>query len=258
MSNPEGTPVWYELITTDLDAAQDFYARVVGWNITRGDFEGMDYRIATTAEGAPVAGLMKRPDGMPPDPAWFHYLATADVDATVRAIEKAGGALRMPATDIPTVGRIAMLADPQGAGFYVMRGESDEPSRAFLEAGEARPGHAVWNELSSPDPEASIAFYAERFGWRQEGAMPMGDLGDYRFIHSGTMRLGAVMGRVPDQRDGWSFYFMVEDIDAAIRRSDEAGGRVVKGPDEIPGGGFSLIALDPQGGQFGLVGDRRK
>ena len=257
MTNSAGTPIWYELLTPDPDAAQAFYADVVGWTIARGDYPGMDYRIISAPDGTRIAGLMKQPDGMKAGPTWLNYIAVEDVDAAAASVEKAGGAVHMPATTLDGVGRMAMVADPQGAAFYVMRGESDQESHSFQQGDKATPGHAVWNELSAKDPEAALAFYAEQFGWRQEGAMPMGDLGDYRFLYSGPTNLGAVMGDVPCGRPGWQFYFMVPDIDVAHQRLTSAGGKPIQGPDQIPGGSYSLVCEDPQGARFGMVGPRK-
>jgi predicted enzyme related to lactoylglutathione lyase len=252
--------VWYELLADDIDAAQAFYTEVIGWTIidenpAPADDPGFDYRLLAAANGDAVAGLMQRPAGMPA--AWNGYIGVDDVDAAVAAVETAGGAARMPAVTMLGVGRMALLADPAGTSFYVMAGVG-EPSRAFQGPDGATPGHMVWNELSARDPDAAIDFYAGRFGWRQEGAMPMGALGDYRFIHDDTSVIGAVMGEVPGGRIGWLFYTQVDDIDAALARVGAAGGRGLQGPDPIPGGSFSLVAEDPWGSRFGLVGPRRE
>lgn len=254
MSDAHGCFIWYELLASDADAAQRFYGDVVGWSVEDSGQQGADYRLFKAPDGAPVGGLMTRPEGMPGGPLWLGYVAVDDVDAAVSAVEEKGGALRMPAIDIPDVGRLAMVADPQGAPLYVMRGTSAEPSRAFVQGDRATPGHAVWNELTAPDPDAAIDFYAGTFGWRREGSMPMGELGEYRFVHVGPTCLGAVTGQTPDGRDGWQFYFLVPELDAATERLKAGGGKVIQGPEEIPGGGFSLIAEDPQGARFGLVG----
>ena len=87
--------------------------------------------------------------------------------------------------------------------------------------------------------------------------MPMGELGDYKFVHSGTICLGATMNSFAGKGPGWQFYFMVDDVDAAVERLTGAGGRVIQGPDEIPGGSFSVVAADPEGAAFGFVGERR-
>lgn len=259
MTNRHGTPIWYELLTSDADAGEAFYHRVVGWSRAPSPpaAGGMDYRIQAAPDGEAVAGLMKMPDGMGSGPAWMTYFGVDDVDAAVAAIAAAGGSIHMPATTMEGIGRMAMAADPWGASFYVMRGESDEDSTSFLQSCDARPGHAVWNELTTPAQDEAIAFYAEQFGWTQDGAMPMGPLGDYKFLKSGDDAIGAAMGPAPNGRPGWQPYFMADDIDAAMMRLKDAGGSLVQGPDEIPGGGFAVVADDPQGARFGLVGDRK-
>lgn len=255
--NPPGQPVWYELIAEDADAAQAFYTRVVGWNAGDSGMPGMDYRILSAPDGEGVAGLMPRGAGMPAVPFWLVYFGTPDVDAAAAAVTAGGGAIHMPPSTMPGVGRMAMAADPHGALFYLMRGESDAPSTAFLTAQTARPGHAVWNELTTPDQDAAMAFYGGVVGLRHEGAMPMGPLGDYRFVHAGDVPVGASMRPPPDGRAGWMPYFLVDDIDAGAGRVGDAGGTIVQPPVEIPGGGYSLVAEDPQAVRFGLVGDRK-
>lgn len=256
MRNHAGVPIWYELIAPDADVAQAFYASVLGWRFERPENGiGVDYRIAHVGE-ASVAAVMQRPEGMATPDSWLIYFGVDDVDAAVGAAEGAGGAVHMPPFDLPGVGRLAFLGDPQGASFYLMRGVSESASTAFVSDENAAPGHGVWNELSAPDPEAALAFYGTLLGLRQEGGMPMGDLGEYRFVHVGSTCIGALMGPVPNGRPGWLVYFSVPDIDAALERLQAAGGSSLQGPDEIPGGSFSLVAQDPAGARFGLVGRR--
>ncbi|MEH3048230.1 VOC family protein [Sphingomonas adhaesiva] len=119
------------------------------------------------------------------------------------------------------------------------------------------PGHAVWNELTAADQDRSFAFYADLLGWHHAGAMPMGPLGDYKFIQSGGVAIGASMNTPPGGAPGWRFYFAVDDIDAAAARLTHGGGTILQGPDEIPGGRYSVVAHDPHGTAFGLVGPRR-
>ncbi|WP_300973543.1 VOC family protein [Sphingomonas sp. LHG3406-1] len=255
MANPPGDLIWFELLTSDPDAAQDFYARVAGWTIADSGMEGMDYRILNAPDGS-IGGLMKMPDGGGA-PVWLGYVGVDDVDRSVERMTAAGATSRMPAMTIEGVGRMAMLADPHGATLYVMRGDSEETSTAFRMAPDSF-GHVVWAELTSPDPAASKRFYAEAFGWRQEGAMPMGPLGDYEFLHNASGGLGALMpASVPGSVPGWLYYFHVPDIDAAAEQVRSGGGSVVQEPQEIPGGDYSLVGLDPQGARFGLVGPRK-
>ena len=259
MSNAQGDWIWFELMTTDPDAAQAFYAGILGWTASPGGVPGMDYRILATADSQ-VAGLMKISDDMAPGPAWLGYLAVDDVDASSQAIEGDGGAIHMPPTTLPGVGRMAMVADPQGVPVYLMRGESDDTSTAFRQCDGPDTthalGHVVWCELATPDPDAAIDFHARHLGWRQEGSVPMGELGEYRFLHAAAGCFGAMTGTPPGAPAGWLFYFHVPEIDAAAGRIRDSGGTIVDEPMAIPGGGYALSARDPQGARFGLVGPR--
>ncbi len=257
MRNPHGTPIWYEYQAQDADVAQRFYATVLGWSVATPPEGGMGYRILTASDGGGVGGLMPTPPGSLLPPGWLIYVGVDDVDTTLTQATDAGARVLMPATDLPGAGRLALLADPQGARFYVMRGAVDDRSRAFMDSNDATAGHAVWNELAAPHQDAAMAFYATLFGWRHDGAMPMGPLGDYRFVHAGTTCIGATMPVPPEGTPGWLVYFMVDDVDAAVARLLEAGGTLEWGPNEIPGGSFSVTARDPAGARFGFVGERR-
>ncbi|MBC7799872.1 MAG: VOC family protein [Gemmatimonadaceae bacterium] len=253
MADPHGRFVWYELMTTDMDAAARFYAGVVGWTVS--DFDGdASYRMFS-AGPAGVGGLMAVPPGAGDmRPGWFGYVGVDDVNATVDSIVAAGGAVQMPARDLDGVGRIAMLADPQGVAFYVMRGTSSEPSVSF---NLTAPGHGAWNELGTTDLPAALAFYAAQFGWTKGDAMSMGPMGDYQFVHHGGERIGAMMARPePGPPPGWQFYFRVADIDAAARATTAGGGTILNGPMPVPGDDHILVATDPQGATFAVVGQR--
>src|SRR5690349_11021133 len=131
--NPHGSFIWYELLTADPDSAAAFYGEVLGWSAAGAGQPGIDYRIFS-ANGSPVGGHMKLPDGAEEfgmRPGWLGYVGVDDVDRTVESIEAAGGKVHMPAMDMDGVGRIALVADPQGIPFYVMRGASDEASDSF-------------------------------------------------------------------------------------------------------------------------------
>lgn len=257
MADQHGHWVWYELLTSDADAAQAFYEKVAGWKIARAEINGqaapMDYRILTAADGQPAGGLMKAPEGASMPPAWLGYIGVDDVDAAVAGVEADGGRVHMPATDLEGVGRLALLTDPQGVTFYVMKGASDEPSPAY---GRRAMGHCSWNELVTPDDAAALAFYGKRFGITKEGAMPMGEMGDYSFLKSpgGDEPFGAVMRQQPNQPvAAWTFYFRIPDVDAAAEAVKAEGGQILAGPMEVPGGERIIVASDPQGAVVGFV-----
>ena len=258
MANEHGEFIWYELMTSDVAAAADFYGAVIGWQARPFDGSAPGYHLLSIA-GTDVAGLMAIPEEAARNgarPGWLGYVGVDSADAAVADIVKAGGAQHVPPTDIPGVGRFAMLADPQGAMFYVMRGAMEETSTSFA---PTRAGHCHWNELATSDPAAALAFYRDRFGWEKGDVMPMGDMGDYQFITQRGQAFGAVMKR---REDGpppmWTFYFGVKDIDAAMKAATGKGATVHYGPAEVPGDCHIIVASDPQGALFGLVGPRKK
>ncbi|HWW55651.1 MAG TPA: VOC family protein, partial [Sphingopyxis sp.] len=192
-------------------------------------------------------------------PAWMGYLEVADVDAAIDAIKADGGAVHMPATDLP-VGRIAMVSDPQGAPFYIMKPIPPEGMEGMesdvFSVTEAQ--HMRWNELATSDPDAAIDFYKTHFGWGQEGEMDMGPIGAYRFIQRGDVMIGAVMPLMEGYPvPVWSFYIGVDDIDRAHAAITANGGTITSEPMEIPGGEYAMNGIDPQGASFGLVGPRK-
>jgi predicted enzyme related to lactoylglutathione lyase len=253
--NPHGSFIWYELLTADPDAAAAFYGEVIGWTAASAGQPGIDYRIFS-ADGTPVAGHMKLPEGAEEAgmrPGWFGYVGVDDVDSAVADIEAGGGRVHMPAMDLEGVGRMALVADPQGVPFYVMRGATEEPSTSFA---PMQPGHCSWNELSTPDQAGALAFYTGRFGWEKGEVMPMGEMGGYQFLEQDGAMIGAVMTSPPERPAGWNFAFSVRDIDQAAARISGGGGTVNYGPVEVPGGEWAVMASDPQGAAFMVVGPR--
>lgn len=266
MANHQGDFIWYELMTTDANAAALFYESVIGWSI--GDQP--DYREIQAPTEEHVGGVLPLTKDMTDGgarPGWAGYILVDDVDASVTAIETAGGRTCMPARDMEGIGRFAMVADPQGAPFYVMKptpppgAPADAESKAFAKY-EPMPGHCAWNELATSDPEGAKAFYNAQFGWEQQGEMDMGPLGKYEFLQVPGERpygLGAMMPKMPEMPvSAWTFYFRVPDIDAGASAIEASGGAIIQEPIQIPGGDYSLIASDPQGAVFGLVGARRR
>ena len=261
--SPRGQLIWYELMTPDAEASKAFYDSVVGWQIGEPVAEFQGYRMINRSDDRAAGGVLPLTDEMQQHgarPIWLGYIGVDDTDAAVAAIEEAGGKSLMPAMDIPNVGRIAMVADPQGAPFYVMKPipPADKPNAQSDVFSVDQPQHVRWNELSTTDQDGAIAFYTSQFGWTQEGDMDMGEMGKYRFIQNRGTTIGAVMRKPPQLPVSlWTFYIGVDDIDRATEAVTSGGGRVLHGPMEIPGGEFSLNAIDPQGATFGLVGPRK-
>ena len=260
MTNPQGTPIWYELMTSDLGAATPFYRAALGWSIAANadPLEGeMDYRIIERTGGGFAGGAMALDPGMISagmKPCWQIYFGVNDVDATVAKVESLGGAVHMPATTMEGVGRMAMLADLQGAMFYVMRGASDESSDVFSVTDA---GHCRWNELSTSDAPGAMAFYHTAIGLQHNGGMPMGEAGEYAFIAVGETTIGAISPMMPPGAlPAWLPYFGAASTSATKSLIEANGGGVMMGPHEVPGGDWIIVAHDPQGAMFGIVGPK--
>lgn len=257
----KGSFVWYELMTTDMDAAEAFYRDVVGWNTADSGIPGMRYTMLSAGEQQ-VAGLMTLPDDAAgAQPGWIGYVGVNDVDAAAKRVAERGGAVHRQPDDIPGVGRFAMAADPQGAMFVLFKplaGGSPSDSVSPMTA-----GHISWHELRTTDWEAAFGFYADQFGWAKSEAMDMGPMGLYQMFNAGAGSpgsgdaIGGMMNSPDVPGPVWLYYFSVEDIDAAAKRTTDGGGRILRGPTEIPGGDFVIQAQDPQGAMFALVGKRR-
>lgn len=257
-ADPSGSFVWYELMTTDAAAAQAFYTQVVGWTAADAGMPGMTYTLLSAGPHM-VAGLMDLPvearaSGAPP--AWVGYVAVADVDERAAAVQTLGGQVLRPAEDIPGVGRFAVVADPQGAAFCLFRGSEGEGD--YVPPPADLPGTMGWHELMAADLAPAWDFYAALLGWQKTEAVDMGPMGTYQMFGPGGRTLGGMMTKPPEMPvPAWGYYINCEAIDAAVARVAAAGGQVINGPMEVPGGAWIVNAVDPQGAMFSLVAPRR-
>jgi len=241
---------WYELVTTDHDAAAAFYGRVAGWTITDSGMTDRRYSILSAGPN-PLGGIMAMEV---PRPFWLGYIAVDDVDGYADKVKAAGGSVHRPAEDIPGVGRFAVVADPQGAAFVLFKGATtDMPP---LPA-QYTPGSITWHELHSSDSEAAFTFYSGLFGWTKDQGMDMGEMGVYQLVAIDGNAIGAMFKDAGAPHPHWLYYIGTEDIDAAMARAKEAGGAVHMGPHEVPGGAWIFVGSDPQGGAFAMVGQRK-
>jgi predicted enzyme related to lactoylglutathione lyase len=248
-----GRFLWYEYLASDFDKAQAFYKQVVGWGSERFPSPDQRYELWTRKGGDSVGGLMTLPDevrkaGIPPH--WLSYVGTPNLDAIHAKATRLGARTHMGPIGIPTVGRIVVLQDPQGAAFALYQPEKEPAAEAPPQVGEFS-----WHELATTDPGAAWSFYSALFGWVKTTAMDMGDLGVYQmFGRRADVPLGGIY-RKPKEMAGpssWLPYARVADVHAAAKKVTAAGGTIANGPMEVPGGDWIVMALDPQGGVFAL------
>jgi predicted enzyme related to lactoylglutathione lyase len=250
---PANRFVWYELMTSDPEAMERFYANVVGW--TPELFSAEPRYTLMKAGAARVAGVMPLPEDFVKaggHPCWVGYIGVADVDAATRKLKAAGGAVHREPSDIPEVGRFSVIADPQGAMFMLFQPQAGGTPPPPVAAGT--PGHGGWRELYAADWQKAFDFYSGQFGWTKDRAVDMGEMGIYQTFAADGAQIGGMMNK-PAQipRPVWQYYFNVPGIDAAAQRVKAGGGAVLMGPHEVPGGSWIVNCTDPQGAHFALV-----
>jgi uncharacterized protein len=244
-----GRFLWYDTLTNDVDGAIAFYRNVVGWGTQTWNTAGMPYTMWAVGERT-IGGLMKMMPDAPHPPHWQGYIGTPDVDATTARAEALGAKVLKKPTEIPTIGRFSVLADPQGADFIAFTPQSDAPAPAF----SPQVGDVSWHELLTTDVDKSFAFYSDLFGWVKKESMDMGPAGIYQMFGTPTDTLGGIYLK-PKEVPGparFLFYARVADLDAAIKKVNEHRGNVVMGPHEVPTGDRIAIIVDPQGASFAL------
>ncbi|MEP6915903.1 MAG: VOC family protein, partial [Acidobacteriota bacterium] len=168
-----GRFVWYDLLTPDPKRAEPFYTAVAGWG--KETWDGPMPYTMWTAGGTTIGGVMGMPPNAEAPPHWLAYVSVPDVDASVTQAQSLGGRTLKPATDIPTVGRFAVLADPQGAEFALFTPANTPPPH------DAPPGlgEFSWHELLTTDYKSAFQFYQALFGWEMLQEHDMGPMGIY-------------------------------------------------------------------------------
>jgi predicted enzyme related to lactoylglutathione lyase len=248
-----GTFIWYDLMTTDVKAALAFYGNVVGWTGRDPGVPGVEYTVLNAGEVG-VGGVMALPKearDAGAKPGWNGYILCDDVDAMAETFAAEGGTIHKGPADIPTIGRFAMVSDPQGVVITLFK---PFPREAPPPPASGTPGHVGWRELHAADGAKAFDFYARHFGWTKSASMPMGDLGVYQLFAYGGEDRGAVMTKMPQSpKPFWMFYVQVDGIDAAKTRVEQNGGKIINGPMEVPGGQWIVQCIDPQGALFALV-----
>jgi predicted enzyme related to lactoylglutathione lyase len=250
MSNadPRGKFVWHELLSGDAAAATAFYTKVVPWKSQPWE-QDSSYSM-WVAKNGPVGGIAKLDGTMPPH--WLPYVAVPDIDATVEMAKDLGGRVLKDKTDLPNGGSYAVLADPQGAEFAIYQAGAETGGN-----GSATPdaGEFSWHELATTDAKAAMEFYTKLLGWEVGPVHDMGEAagGNYHlFLQGGNQYGGMYVSDSSGMGPSWLCYISVEDVGKATTAAKNAGGRVMNGPMEVPGGSWVAQVLDAEGAPFAV------
>jgi uncharacterized protein len=243
-----GKFLWHELLTVDTAAAASFYRTALGWKARAWEHDPA-YGLLDAGAGV-LGGLRHQAGGGAPQ--WLAFVGVTDIGATVAAAERLGGKVQKPVADIASGGRYAVLADPQGGviGIY-------QPAHAHHTDGspmDASPAFG-WHELAAVDGMAVLGFYRELFGWELADSHDMGPMGKYLLLGLAGKQFGGVF--TSRDRHGWLLYLQVPGVSEAVAAVKAAGGRVVREPMQVPGGGWVAQFQDPQGAFFAVLGAER-
>jgi predicted enzyme related to lactoylglutathione lyase len=235
-----GKFVWHEQVSPDPKKAQDFYTRLFGWGTETFKPGDVDYTMIAAAGGM-HGGFGKAMEGAPP-PHWLSHVRVVNVDETAAKAKSAGGTIAAGPFDMEDVGRMAIIADPQGAYIGIFQPESDAPDSQ---------GVFVWDELGTTDVDGAQRFYEAVFPWK---AQDMGaDFGGYRIFNVGDNGVAGLMSLDPPIPPHWQPYVGVNDPDATVAKAKELGASVLVEPMDIPGVGRFAVLQDPQGAAFGVI-----
>jgi predicted enzyme related to lactoylglutathione lyase len=236
-----GKFVWHEQVSADPKQAQDFYTQLFGWGAEAYKPGEADYTMIASG-GQTHGGFAKAMEGAPP-PHWLSHVRVERLEDTIEKATRAGGRLAAGPFEMGEVGRIAIIADPQGAYLSAYEPRNEGP---------AAQGVFVWDELGTTDADAAQRFYEEVFGWSTNDMGP--DYGGYRVFNRGETGIAGLM-TLPDDSipPHWQPYVAVEDPDATAARAAELGGSILAEPMDVPDVGRIAVLRDPQGATFGII-----
>jgi len=243
-----GTFSWTDLATTDQDAAKAFYTGLFGWeadDMPIGDGSVYSMMKVNGRDVAAIAPQQREQRDMGVPPVWNSYVTVESADAAAERAAELGATVAVPPFDVLEAGRMAVIQDPQGAFFMAWT-----PHRHIGAGLVNAPGALVWNELASPDLEASTAFYRDLFGWDispfEQSPTP------YLSIKNGDANNGGIRELdQPGVPPHWLAYFGIDDIDAGLAKVTELGGTVHAGPIDVGMAKLGIVQ-DPQGAAFAL------
>jgi predicted enzyme related to lactoylglutathione lyase len=246
---PAGYPCWVDLMTSDVDAAKEFYRGLLGWDLVDAGPDAGGYHMAQLG-GRSVAGVGPMMSGQEGHPSvWTTYLASDDVDATCEKVTANGGVVLAPPFDVLDVGRMAIVQDPTGATFGIWTARKHIGAELASE-----PGALCWNELMTRDYDRAKAFYGAVFGhtFTEIGG------GDFQYSTVDVDGrpvggLGTLPAEVPKEVPAhWRVYFAVDDTDEALSRAASLGGAILRPAEDMPYGRWG-DASDGQGAMFSLI-----
>jgi predicted enzyme related to lactoylglutathione lyase len=245
-----GKWVWSELLTGDPDRAAAFYGAVFGWTFSRRGAGERAYRLARR-DGLPVAGVLRIADGRDgrtPAARWIGMMSVPDVDAAVALAGTEGGRTLVGPTTQLGRGKVALLADPEGAPFGVIRAVDGDPPDTDPAAGAW-----LWRELWAADPGRMSAWYRALGHYTRRRVSSSNDRDEWLLAAGELPRAGVVDRGAAVRESAWLPYLRVADLQATLRAVGAAGGRVLLEPSPQWRAGQVAVIADATGAPLGVA-----
>jgi predicted enzyme related to lactoylglutathione lyase len=261
-----GVPCWIDTTQPDPERACDFYRSLFGWDFVNAGRPDNPYYIGCIRGGS-VAAVSPQQAGSPPFALWNTYIWVDDAEVSASVARMAGGNVLHAPMDIPGAGRMAVIADPEGAIFCLWQAQGNKGAKVVNEHGALN-----FNGLATRDVDKAAAFYGAVFGWKvldiaggKMWALP--GYGDHLAsftpgIREGMDSMGApagfidVVAMINPISDGdtqtppnWSVTFAVDDAVAITAKARELGAEVLAEPFDAPWTRLAVLR-DPQGAVF--------
>ncbi len=234
---------WVELSTSDSEVAKRFYGELFGWtyDVIPMPDNAPPYNMAKLASG--VVGAIFENKAVPPN--WLSYVNVTSADETAAKAKSLGAKLMAEPFDVFDVGRMAVVQDPEGAVFAIWQARKHKGAEVVGEQGSF-----CWNELMAHDGDGERKFYTSLFGWTAKGSP------EYTEWHDGEQARGGFLEMKDARFKGvppfWIPYFLVDDVDAMVKKAQGIGAQLHHAPTDIPNVGRFAVLGDPQGAGFSI------
>ncbi len=235
-----GEFVWFDLLVDDPVRVKQFYGSLFGWTFEPLDTGGYDTVIH---RGRPIGGIIQHmpEEDKSPDDIWLPSISVADVDAAAKQARAGGGEVLREPRRLGERGRVAVLRDPEGATFVVMRSPSGDPHDTARGTGDF-----LWVQLWTRDHEIPVQFYDDVAGWEMGEVLHHGEIEEGFFQASGTEVASVIELPWPDVKPNWLPYVGVDDVSATIAHAKQLGGRLL-----VQGKHHAILA-DSTGAAIGI------
>lgn len=252
IKHSHGVFSWADLATPDPDAAKRFYGELFALKSVDESMGPEGTYTKLVRDGKEVAALYRmlpeqQAHNMPA--AWLPYVTVEDVDAVAAKVKPLGGTLVLPPLDAHDAGRMAVVRDPSGAHLGLWQAKR----RCGAELMHV-PGTLTWFELMSTERDRAVEFLGALIGWAPQPVDMGGTI--YTLLMKGEVHMGGAMQLLPEwgpTPSHWLVYFAVDDCDAGAARVQRLGGKIFKGPEDIPEVGRFAVCADPQGAVFAIL-----